>query len=260
MTSFLCSWYSSKYLFANNRGKGAFQVLCFNHLVSLCISEFASCLHCIMTQNIKFQFNTEKLNPSYRQLTMSAVILHCLNFKISIFMLSFVFLMPGKNLTKTIPSFCFKLLHRPHCSYVSQTRNMRLTTYSKLPNWFPILPQKSLDRHLLSLALYTNDEIFRTANHYFILPSTVTANCTTNILTTYYWFPLYKRKWWRRKFLLNCSWEKVLLYGLNLWMKNISFMRHRDRFLDFTHTLDLGLCKILLLKRRWRRSLNSGVT
>lgn len=32
-----------------------------------------------------------------------------------------MFLMPGQNLTKTISSFCFKPLNRPHCSCVSQT-------------------------------------------------------------------------------------------------------------------------------------------
>lgn len=100
-------------------------------------------------------------------------------------MLSVMFLTPGNNLTKTIPSFCFKPLHRPDCSCVSQTHNMRLTTYSKLPNWFPV-SSKPLDGHLFPLALYTNDEIFRTVNPHFILPFTMTDNCTTNMLITYY--------------------------------------------------------------------------
>ena len=44
-------------------------------------------------------------------------------------------------------------------------------------------------------------------------------------------------------------------------MKNISYMRHRDRLLDFTHKPQaaLGLCKILFLKRSLRRSFTSGI-
>lgn len=101
---------------------------------------------------------------------MSAVTLNFLNLKISIFMISVTFLLPGENLTKTLPSFCFNAPHRPCWSCVSQTCNMRLTTFSKLPNCFPTFPQKSLYRHRFPLALYTNDDTLVTVNHHFILP------------------------------------------------------------------------------------------
>lgn len=68
----------------------------------------------------------------------------------------------------------------------------------------------------------------------------------------------------------NCDWENSFWCAprrkyyykdsiLHQLMKNIRYLRHRNRFPDFTHRLELGICKDIFLKRLLRRSLISGI-
>lgn len=130
---------------------------------------------------------------------------------------------------------------------------------SKWPNWFPALPQQYLDLEEASVVSWIIHRwwYFWTLISYCLLLWLLTVLLVLLLPTTDF-SCTYKKS--DSKIPINLLLGKSIYIGtaiIHLKISNISYVRHRDRFLDFIHRLELGLCKALFLKRSLRSSLTS---